>query len=288
MPGCRARVVEFTEEVEPKFSTIEAHDSTGTRVDNGDVHAAPENAKRLAVGLKPLQPGTYKVIWRITSSDTHKTSGSIPSKSRSNCAWYLASVQSDRGRVAAFVRGLFVTALFSNFGACLFRIVIAPAALKLVGGAEATGEDRRCFRIARWSTLMAALVMLAWLVLESGLMADAETAGQALAAIPSVIWSTSFGHILAAQALALLATAIALMIDRRYGDLGAMGFAGIAVLLQAGHSHALAMHQGLLLLSQCIHLLASGAWLADFCRCYCSCGKRRAMPARLPLNTSRY
>jgi putative copper export protein len=135
---------------------------------------------------------------------------------------------------------------------------------------------------------MAALVMLAWLVLESGLMADAETAGQALAAIPSVIWSTSFGHILAAQALALLATAIALMIDRRYGDLGAMGFAGIAVLLQAGHSHALAMHQGLLLLSQCIHLLASGAWLADFCRCYCSCGKRRAMPARLPLNTSRY
>jgi copper resistance protein D len=40
-----------------------------------------------------------------------------------------------------------------------------------------------------------------------------------------------------------------------------MGFAGIAVLLQAGHSHALAMHQGLLLLSQCLHLLAAGAWL---------------------------
>ena len=163
--------------------------------------------------------------------------------------------------VAAFVRGLFVAALFSNFGACLFRILIAPAAQKLVGGAEAAGVDQHCFRIAPWSTLMAALVMLAWLVLESGLMADAETAGQALAAIPSVIWSTSFGHILAAQALALLATAIALMIDRRYGGLGAMGFAGVAVLLQAGHSHALAMHQGILLISQCIHLLAAGAWL---------------------------
>jgi copper resistance protein C len=73
-------VIEFTEEVEPKFSTIEMHDFSGTRVDNGDVHAVPENAKHLAVGLKPLQPGTYKVIWRITSTDTHKTSGSYTFK----------------------------------------------------------------------------------------------------------------------------------------------------------------------------------------------------------------
>jgi hypothetical protein len=111
--------------------------------------------------------------------------------------------------VAAFVRGLFVAALFSTFGASLFRITIAPAALNL-GGAEATEVDRYCLRIAHWSTLMAALVMLAWLALESGMIADAETAGQALTAIPSVMWSTSFGHILATQALALLATAIAL------------------------------------------------------------------------------
>jgi copper resistance protein C len=68
--------VEFTEEVEPKFSAIEVHDSKGTHVDNGDTHAASDNAKRLAVSLKPLQPGTYNVNWRITSTDTHKTKGS--------------------------------------------------------------------------------------------------------------------------------------------------------------------------------------------------------------------
>src|SRR6476620_10965935 len=66
--------LEFTEEVEPKFSTIQVQDSKGTRVDNGDVPVGPGNGKRLAVGLKPLQPGTYKVFWRITSIDTHKTS----------------------------------------------------------------------------------------------------------------------------------------------------------------------------------------------------------------------
>ena len=129
----------------------------------------------------------------------------------------------------AFIRGLFVAALFSIFGASLFRILIAPAAMKLAGGAATTEIDRHCLLIARWSTLIAALVMLGWLALESGMIADAETVEQALAAIPSVIWNTSFGHILAAQTLALLGTSIALMIDRRWSWVGA------AVVLQAGH-----------------------------------------------------
>jgi len=162
----------------------------------------------------------------------------------------------------AFIRGLFVAALFSIFGVSLFRILIAPAAMKLARGAATTEIDRHyCLLIARWSTLIAALVMLAWLALESGMIADAETVEQALAAIPSVIWNTSFGHILAAQTLALLGTSIALMIDRRWSWFNAVAFAGIAVVLQAGHSHALAMHQEALLLSQCLHLLAAGPWL---------------------------
>jgi len=69
-------VIEYTEGVEPKYSTIEVQDSTGARVDTGDVHGVKGNNKRLIVGLKPLSPGTYKVIWHATSTDTHKTEGS--------------------------------------------------------------------------------------------------------------------------------------------------------------------------------------------------------------------
>jgi hypothetical protein len=29
----------------------------------------------LRVALKPLPPGTYKVIWRVLSVDTHRTQG---------------------------------------------------------------------------------------------------------------------------------------------------------------------------------------------------------------------
>lgn len=69
--------LDFSEAIEPKFSAIEVEDAKGARVDKGDVHVAPDNAKHLVVGLKPLEAGTYTVTWRVTSTDTHKTSGSF-------------------------------------------------------------------------------------------------------------------------------------------------------------------------------------------------------------------
>jgi methionine-rich copper-binding protein CopC len=68
--------ITYSESLEPKFSAIEVQDASGTRVDTGDVHTESGNGKRLVVGLKPLQPGTYKVVWHATSTDTHKSEGS--------------------------------------------------------------------------------------------------------------------------------------------------------------------------------------------------------------------
>ena len=67
--------IDFTEELEPKFSSIVVKDSAGSEVDQGDVHVAPTDAKHLVVSLKPLAPGTYTVTWHATSTDTHKTEG---------------------------------------------------------------------------------------------------------------------------------------------------------------------------------------------------------------------
>ena len=68
--------IAFTEEVEPKFSSIEVLDAGGKRVDDGKAHTAPDNEKLLSVGLKPLAPGTYKVIWHAEAAeDSHKTKG---------------------------------------------------------------------------------------------------------------------------------------------------------------------------------------------------------------------
>jgi methionine-rich copper-binding protein CopC len=70
----------LSEAIEPKFSSIEVKDAHGTRVDKGDVHLAPDNAKRLIVSLRPLDSGSYKVDWKVTSVDTHKTHGSFSFK----------------------------------------------------------------------------------------------------------------------------------------------------------------------------------------------------------------
>ncbi len=67
--------ITYTEGVEPKFSTIEVLNAAGARVDTADVHTAPDDNKRLSVGVKPLPSGVYQVIWHATAVDTHKTEG---------------------------------------------------------------------------------------------------------------------------------------------------------------------------------------------------------------------
>jgi len=69
-------IITFTEALETRFSKIEVTDSKGQRVDQGAAQAVPGEPARLAVALKPLSAGTYKVTWRIVSVDTHRSEGS--------------------------------------------------------------------------------------------------------------------------------------------------------------------------------------------------------------------
>jgi methionine-rich copper-binding protein CopC len=67
----------FTEALEPKFSSIEVRDSKGAAMQVGSATVDADNRAALRVALKPLPPGTYKVIWRVLSVDTHRTQGSF-------------------------------------------------------------------------------------------------------------------------------------------------------------------------------------------------------------------
>jgi len=68
-------VCDFTEELEPSFSKLEVQDAVGKRIDAGDMHLAPNDAKQMVIGLTKLGPGTYTVIWHAVSVDTHRTEG---------------------------------------------------------------------------------------------------------------------------------------------------------------------------------------------------------------------
>jgi methionine-rich copper-binding protein CopC len=69
-------VIDYTEGVEPKFSSVVVVNAAGARMNAGPLKTAPGNDAELLVPLKPLSAGTYKVTWHVTSTDTHKTQGS--------------------------------------------------------------------------------------------------------------------------------------------------------------------------------------------------------------------
>ena len=65
----------FSQEVEPGFSSVAVTDAQGTRVDTGTLRTDPNDATHLLAAVRPLASGTYKVVWHVTSVDTHKTEG---------------------------------------------------------------------------------------------------------------------------------------------------------------------------------------------------------------------
>jgi methionine-rich copper-binding protein CopC len=73
----RAVTLTFTEKIEPAFSSVRVEDASGARVDRGKPQTDRGSRNVLRVNLKALGPGSYKVVWKVLSVDTHRTEGSF-------------------------------------------------------------------------------------------------------------------------------------------------------------------------------------------------------------------
>jgi copper resistance protein C len=69
--------IRFTENIEPAFSSIQVFDASGKEVDKRDLHLDRSDRALLHVSLPRLGVGTYKVVWRVVSVDTHATNGNF-------------------------------------------------------------------------------------------------------------------------------------------------------------------------------------------------------------------
>ena len=69
--------IRFTENIEPAVSSIQVFDASGKEVDKRDLHLDRSDHALLHVSLPQLGAGTYKVVWRVVSVDTHVTSGNF-------------------------------------------------------------------------------------------------------------------------------------------------------------------------------------------------------------------
>jgi methionine-rich copper-binding protein CopC len=65
----------FSERLEPAFSTLKVIDSSGHQVDRRDASVDEGDRTHFTVSLRPLPRGSYRVVWRVVSVDTHATAG---------------------------------------------------------------------------------------------------------------------------------------------------------------------------------------------------------------------
>jgi methionine-rich copper-binding protein CopC len=66
----------FSEDLEPKFSSLKLKDSAGNVVSKAPSVLDPANAKHMTLALPPLPPGVYTLEWMSSSVDGHKLSRS--------------------------------------------------------------------------------------------------------------------------------------------------------------------------------------------------------------------
>jgi copper resistance protein C len=65
----------FTGALEPAYSRAQVLDAAGKRMDLGDASVDASNHALLRVSVPSLAPGTYRVVWRVLSVDSHVTEG---------------------------------------------------------------------------------------------------------------------------------------------------------------------------------------------------------------------
>ena len=64
----------FTQKLEAAFSSITVTNAAGERVDTGKTRVS---GSQMSVTLRAGGPGTYRVNWRVLSSDTHTHEGNF-------------------------------------------------------------------------------------------------------------------------------------------------------------------------------------------------------------------
>ena len=68
----------FSERLEARFSSLRVINSSGKRVDLGNVEVSIDDPKRISVRVNPLAPGQYKIRFRVLSVDGHVVEDEVP------------------------------------------------------------------------------------------------------------------------------------------------------------------------------------------------------------------
>jgi methionine-rich copper-binding protein CopC len=70
--------LEFSERLEPAYSTLSVWNEQGERVDRDAAPVVAASGRRLVLAVPPLSPGRYTVRYRVLSVDGHVAEATVP------------------------------------------------------------------------------------------------------------------------------------------------------------------------------------------------------------------
>jgi copper transport protein len=236
------RVIElwFSEPLESGLNTIEVKDSSGKRVDKGEITLAEEN-KKAVVSLAELAPGSYTVNWKALSADQHPMRGTFTfTVSESALATSTTSVTptpaptspasaphedtssqpSDTGDsiswAQTFVRWLSYLAMMLVFGGFAFRQFVLTRALR--GTAEHRDQNqlrvasRRVISMTWIGAILLLVTSLFALVLQASDVFDKSLLAAMSPGVLRQVLGTGFGPSWLIQISSLIAVIIVLLL----------------------------------------------------------------------------
>lgn len=257
----------FDEPVEPAFAYLIVHDSGRARVSMDDLRVSPDDARMVLLSLKPLRAGTYTVAWQVISQvDGHLTEGtysfSVGSVSKTVVASDPPRV-SESDPIFVATRGLGYLALFTLFGAILFREFFLVPSLRAIRADERLGNaDWQRLVVLSFGLLIATEAIR--LVLQTKVAAGSINAED----LWLVLTQSRFGYMWIARQLLLTLSGIALLLSTRprtgrpWMPALALALGGYVLLTAAltGHS-ASAGDFTVAVAVDWLHLVAASAWV---------------------------
>jgi len=157
----------FSEPIDPELFALEVYDANQHRADLGDAHVTSEDRATLQTSLPDLPDGTYVVVWRVLSPDSHVANGAH--RFSVGAGVVPAAVTLDLPEpgvpfaLEAAVRWLTFLSSFVLVGGLAFRTLVAA---KAGVPARAARRAQRVWLTVAWIALatLGALTILALLV----------------------------------------------------------------------------------------------------------------------------
>jgi copper transport protein len=258
----------FTEDVSPRFRSVQLIDRQGHAVRGARLERSTKPSSDVVVDVPTLRRGIYALAWHVLSQDDgHATSGTMQFGVRAHVGTRGRGARTGSAPAAVDIalRWLRFSLLAGLIGGLAFVAGALPAARRSAD-VQLVGRVRgRVLAVAAWCGALAVLVQAAALARQVELISEATGIGD----LRSLLLSTRWGALwLAETGLLILVTVAAIRFRRASRILplvsGSMGAAAAVALVsvEALGSHAASLHRGAFpIAADALHLLGAAVWM---------------------------